>query len=317
MSLLDRRDLQQVLRLGLEAAGARDRREFASVALAGLDELVPNDVGTYNEIDSARGEAQVFVHPETLELDTPTFNRWLHQHPLIGHYRDTGDGRALKISDFLDADGFHALDLYAEFFGPLGIEHQMVMTLPSRQPHVIGIALNRCNRDFDERERERLNALRPHLALAHRRIVEREELETRVEALERGIDALGEGIVLLAPDGRIQHASARARELVGQVLGTELRDRLPERLDGLYVRRVGGEAETGVIVLSRTPPPEAHGLTPRELEVLASIADGLTAAQVGTALGISVRTVEQHLANVYEKLRVHTAAGAVARVFGR
>jgi DNA-binding CsgD family transcriptional regulator len=48
--------------------------------------------------------------------------------------------------------------------------------------------------------------------------------------------------------------------------------------------------------------------------VLASVADGLTAGEIGVALGISRRTVEQHLGNVYEKLGVRTQAGAVARI---
>jgi DNA-binding CsgD family transcriptional regulator len=51
-------------------------------------------------------------------------------------------------------------------------------------------------------------------------------------------------------------------------------------------------------------------LTGRELAVLASMADGLTAAAAGRRLGISARTFEKHLERLYRKFdthdRVHT-----------
>ncbi len=113
--------------------------------------------------------------------------------------------------------------------------------------------------------------------------------------------------------------------LVRAFLGVEFGDRLPPELDGsfveqdgrrLHIRAVGGTAETGVLVLSTAPPQDAHGLTPRELEVLASAADGLTAGQIAARLRISERTVERHLQNSYRKLDVHGRAAAVARLFG-
>jgi two-component system, NarL family, response regulator NreC len=54
-------------------------------------------------------------------------------------------------------------------------------------------------------------------------------------------------------------------------------------------------------------------LTPRELEILAMISEGLTMHQVGTRLGISPRTVETHVAKLYRKLGVRTRVHAVAR----
>jgi len=48
--------------------------------------------------------------------------------------------------------------------------------------------------------------------------------------------------------------------------------------------------------------PSAERLTPREIEVLKCIAEGYTNRQTGVELGISVRTVEGHRANVLAKL---------------
>lgn len=57
------------------------------------------------------------------------------------------------------------------------------------------------------------------------------------------------------------------------------------------------------------------GVTPRELEVLQLLAEGLTNKQVGKRLGISARTVKTHVQNLLSKLDVPDRTGAVARAF--
>ncbi|HEX5092040.1 MAG TPA: LuxR C-terminal-related transcriptional regulator [Burkholderiales bacterium] len=54
-------------------------------------------------------------------------------------------------------------------------------------------------------------------------------------------------------------------------------------------------------------------LTPREVQVLQHLARGLSYAEVGVALGVSLNTVTSHVKNTYRKLEVHTAAAAVMR----
>jgi ATP/maltotriose-dependent transcriptional regulator MalT len=52
-------------------------------------------------------------------------------------------------------------------------------------------------------------------------------------------------------------------------------------------------------------PDRSPGLTPRETEVLRLVAAGRTNQQIARQLVLSVRTVERHLATVYDKLGVH------------
>jgi len=54
-------------------------------------------------------------------------------------------------------------------------------------------------------------------------------------------------------------------------------------------------------------------LTAREGEVLNWIARGKSDAQIGAILGISARTVQKHLQNLYAKLGVENRTGAVIR----
>jgi DNA-binding NarL/FixJ family response regulator len=53
------------------------------------------------------------------------------------------------------------------------------------------------------------------------------------------------------------------------------------------------------------------GLTPREIEVLHLVAQGLTDAQVAEKLVISPRTVHSHLTSIYNKLGVNSRTAAV------
>jgi DNA-binding CsgD family transcriptional regulator len=56
------------------------------------------------------------------------------------------------------------------------------------------------------------------------------------------------------------------------------------------------------------------GLTPREYEVLLLVSEGRTNTEVARILWLSPSTVRTHLEHAFEKLGVHTRAGAVARL---
>ncbi len=60
------------------------------------------------------------------------------------------------------------------------------------------------------------------------------------------------------------------------------------------------------------PQPVEH-LTPREREVLLLAARGMTNRAIARTLGISDRTVQGHLANIYEKLHVSSRTEAVTK----
>ena len=59
--------------------------------------------------------------------------------------------------------------------------------------------------------------------------------------------------------------------------------------------------------------PGIASLTPREIEVLALAADGLSGPDLAHELVLSVTTVNTHFKNIYEKLDVRNRPGAVAK----
>ena len=59
-------------------------------------------------------------------------------------------------------------------------------------------------------------------------------------------------------------------------------------------------------------PEDAHGLTPREAEVLDLVADGLTNRQIGERLFITPKTAGLHVSHILAKLNVDSRVKAAA-----
>ncbi|MBI3793096.1 MAG: response regulator transcription factor, partial [Gemmatimonadetes bacterium] len=113
-------------------------------------------------------------------------------------------------------------------------------------------------------------------------------------------DAIAAGVRALLPRDAAEsalHAAVRAAAAGLIVLTPEAARPDPARRPG----RPPGDA------------PRAGLLTPRELEVLQALAEGLANKQVAARLGISEHTIKTHVAAVFDKLGVTTRAEAVAR----
>jgi DNA-binding NarL/FixJ family response regulator len=89
------------------------------------------------------------------------------------------------------------------------------------------------------------------------------------------------------------------------------------RLELVLLRRLRGDEY--LVRLSETREPEElrllqerHGLTAREAEVLLWISRGKANREISEILGISPRTVNKHLEQVFEKLGVENRASAAA-----
>ncbi|OJX17702.1 MAG: hypothetical protein BGO82_15835 [Devosia sp. 67-54] len=66
-----------------------------------------------------------------------------------------------------------------------------------------------------------------------------------------------------------------------------------------------------------TPEERAVALTPREREVMQLSAAGLTSVEIAAQLGVSARTVNQHVDNVADKLGTRNRAHTVAEIVRR
>jgi DNA-binding NarL/FixJ family response regulator len=62
---------------------------------------------------------------------------------------------------------------------------------------------------------------------------------------------------------------------------------------------------------SDQPEAALGALTDREREVLTLIAEGLSSKQIAKELGVSLKTIESHRANLMDKLDIHKVSGLV------
>lgn len=135
----------------------------------------------------------------------------------------------------------------------------------------------------------------------------------------------GQNLAMLYPSiGEYQRIGDRGHKVMRDC-GEYQDERLMRRRNGqLQWFRVHGRAldmNDPFLVASWTFEPLAAGmdasrLTPREREVLATMARGQTAKETGKALGISPRTVEKLQAGLRSKLGAHNAAELMRRISG-
>jgi DNA-binding NarL/FixJ family response regulator len=79
--------------------------------------------------------------------------------------------------------------------------------------------------------------------------------------------------------------------------------------------RSEGVAHTVMVRMlhSQGEDAELYELSPRETDVLRELVAGLSYKMIADKLGISFETVRTHMKRIYEKMRVHNGAEAVAK----
>lgn len=328
--------------------------EFAPVITRELGGLVGSDMTSLNEVDPPTGSVRFVLEPETVELPPDSaelLGAFAHEHPLIKHFNQTGDGSARLISDFCTPEQWHDNVLYQRFYRPIGIEHQMSITLPAPAPTIVAIAANRATHDFSERDRAALNLIRPHVA--HRWRVARDLSTTRLLFNATSAALAATGARALALDhGQLSELTPGGLDLLDRYLGPPGPDGLPPRLRAWltpadrstsvlrarqppplpllveqadrrlavrYLPAAGDHPPVLMLTEHDHRPPAARlrllGLSQREAEVLAQLTTGASNAAIAATLGLSPASVKRYLDSIYLKLgvtgRVHAAATAV------
>ena len=133
----------------------------------------------------------------------------------------------------------------------------------------------------------------------------------------------------LRADGRVRTLRNRG-EVVVDSAGTPIRvvgiaqDITDAKLTQEALQNTSSELERRALELQRLaldtmsePAPDARAaLTPRQLEILRLVADGLTSAEIGRRLFVTEATVKWHVKQILAKTASANRAEAVARVLG-
>ncbi len=319
----------------------RSLTAFPEHAAHALARLIPCSLSAFNEVNLPRGRIVSITNRPIADYDRmmKIWERYSSQHPLLSYAVESGDGQAVKISDFLSEDDYHQLDIYRSFYRLIEAEDQFSIVVRSDTGIMIAAAFNRGRRDFTESDRLKLNLVRPHLLQAYANV---EELAGHLEEkrdLATALRETGHGLITLDDDGQVVTATPGASDClaryfpVAEPLGA-LPPPIAEWLDSdstapfttrgsdcqLIVRRPR-HTERRLLLVSEeryTRFPAGKPLTARESEVLRWVARGKSNAEIATILGVATGTVKQHVEHVLEKLGVEnrTAAAAMALALG-
>jgi DNA-binding NarL/FixJ family response regulator len=336
-----------------ELGEVEDIAAFRERTLAAVRQLIDCELAAYNEIVLDPRAAVVVADPggalatsETLEAFAAT----AHQNPLVALAAHSPQLPAARLSDFLGQRALRRLELYDLVYSKLEVDRQIALSVPV-PGRILGITASRRGADFDERDLQLLDALRPFLAATLRNVSERARIAAALAALAVASSA-PEAILLTDPLGGVQAADERSErwlamqrtacpQLLAELEGflrsstaggtsdlgaASIRNELPveDQSGRLLVRYIAGaECQPAALLIeraTRAPSREqlvALGLTARQSEVLLLARTGASNAAIGLQLGVSVRTVAHHLEHIYERLGVTTRTAAVHAVEDR
>jgi DNA-binding CsgD family transcriptional regulator len=351
MSDLTSRDLQSLTRFLATLYAVSSREAYINVILVGIKSLISCSYTSYNEIDlPAR---QIFYKSHGIDQALyqsiqPTFKAYVHQHPWGQRVLTTPDYGVRTLSDFMPDRCFRGLDLYQEYYRHVGISRQLGVSLSVPPGLFIPIVINRDGREYGSRERQTIDALRPHLTQAFHNAHAWDRLIEQRSSLQRLFRTLNKAVVETDRYGKILWTSPGTEDILARHgltpsshlpsplldwLLNSVRRREPQSILALPItplrlRTAGGtltvhqlNAAEGIRVLLEDRPvapsiKEQIGLqlSARELEVLRLLATGKGNNQIALILGISSRTVQKHLERIYEKLGVENRTAAVVRL---
>jgi len=159
--------LDALHRIG-DASGDGD--EFAKHGLECLPRLVSSELTTLSVCNLETGHRSVVSdRPGAISRrEIEAFDRHFHEHPLV---RDHGRNPAAvtrRIGELLSDGEFHRTPLYNDYYRVIGIDHVMAVPIHVDRRLLVSFVLNRSGHGFSDRDRDRLEVMRPHLGALYR-----------------------------------------------------------------------------------------------------------------------------------------------------
>ena len=168
MKRVDAADYARIGRFVAETADVPgDGEPFSSAFLAALRRLVPCDDVSFSELDRVRELVLGGISDPGDDWPEPEVTYWeiRHEHPTCHRHETIGDFSAYRVSDFVTHRQLRRSRVYAQWFRPQGIEHQLTVGLDAPLSHTKVFLFSRGpGRDYTRRDCDVLNVLRQYLA---------------------------------------------------------------------------------------------------------------------------------------------------------
>ena len=144
--------------------------EFAHAGVQGLKRLVEAELTTLSicALDTGHRRVVSDVPGAIAPREIAAFDRHFDDHPLVREHGRNCTAGTRRISDIVRQDDFRRTPLYDEYYRAIGISHAMAVPIHLDSEQLVSFVFNRTRRDFDDRERSRMDLIRPHLGDLYR-----------------------------------------------------------------------------------------------------------------------------------------------------
>jgi DNA-binding CsgD family transcriptional regulator len=182
------RDLVDVLKL---LGNATDAESDVGLPVSTLDatrELIGADLASYDHIRLTPSAGSGWNRSTSfVDIDSQSAPRFSEPPGCFDPAADFAEGyppeflagsapTALVLSEVLSRRQLVRTPMYREFYKPLGVVDEVILWLPAPEGEARCVSMHRSGNVFDERCRDLLTLLRPHLMV----IIERNELRQRL-----------------------------------------------------------------------------------------------------------------------------------------
>ena len=322
-----------------------DSEKQPRLMLRVLNELVPTENSALNIFTPPHGLTVITLPEGFATVDqVKAVGRYSQESPFGTYYLATQDASWRMETDFMPTEDFHKLDLYHHALKPMGINHQIGGLLAVLDGVLHALTLHRTFRPFEERERQILNHIQPHLVNSYINAIVHSKTRNSTKQIQAAIEAAPGAYGYFDARGKVSWLQDRARDWlteffpgevrhagniphsVRQLLDDSIRENnAPKQLEKyagkeilnvcLGISPVGGwvlrlERKSKILPPRFCPLPQ---FSRRKNEVLQWMAEGKRNAEIASILHLSPRTVEKHVAEILMELNVENRATAIIR----
>lgn len=96
------------------------------------------------------------------------FDRYFHDNPLVRAHGRNPAAVTRRISDLVPDADFRRTPLFNEYYRSIGLDFAIAVPVHVREHRLVSFVFNRKGRDFSDRDRDCLEAIRPHLGNLYR-----------------------------------------------------------------------------------------------------------------------------------------------------
>lgn len=350
MRRLSHKDLKNLLWFLYDCSTLRSISEFHDYLVNALKIVVPGDIYSYNELNPSTKKAIAKWAPSTLQMIPDGFAilaKYAAQNPVVPYFEQSGDGLTKRLSDFVPLRKFQHCALHNEFYLPFRIRYHLSTALVHGRKTIITLSIHRWRKDFSDGDRVLLDCLRPHIVRAFENNVLFTALQEELLSRRIALEETNKPLLSLLGNGQIRWATPPARTLLkkyrclksGDRVGGVVRDWVKNHGQSKDFEGTGNvrnqlemEGDNGKVTIRMLRystgdtllmlqesldhfPISALGslgLSPRQTEVLAWVAQGKSNPDIAAILNISVRTVQKHMEHIFTNLGIESRHAAIA-----